>query len=197
MMLTYLQPRCPEISLESSDACWTLCQTHLDFCLSFFFPTHTVTLHAQLLVSAAEKPAIFPNTEGEGGKSSHSQSTAAAFVANCKRSKMKESPRVWEVTCLTAQKREAVRVAVLRREARLQLNIDSDQIHMISGNFSPANKQKGAAGMFQKLFLEGSVRGASGSQPRSRAIWNSPCMNTTAAGTQVGSSRDFHSKPEA
>lgn len=88
--------------------------------------------------------------------------------------------------------------AVLRREARLQLNIDSDQIHMISGNFSPANKRKGAAEMSQKLFLESSVRG-SFLLPTMKPCsldWNSPCMNTTAAGTQVGSSRDFHSKPE-
>lgn len=190
MMFTYLQPLCLEISVESSDACWTLCQTHLDFCLSFFFsPTHTVTLHAQLLVSAAEKPAIFPNTEGEGGKSSDSQSTAAVFVANYKRHKMKESPRVWEVTCITAQKMEAICFAVLWREARLQLNIDSDQIHMISGNFSPANKQKGATEMSQKLFLESLVRGSFllPAMKLCNLDWNSPCMNTTAAGTQVGS----------
>lgn len=55
MMLAYLQPVYPEISEESSDARWTLCQTHLDFCLSFFFfLTHPHSHPAQLLVNAAE-----------------------------------------------------------------------------------------------------------------------------------------------
>lgn len=75
-MFTYLQPVYPEISAESSDARWTLCQTHLDFCLSFFFflSTHTVALHT-VAAECSWKPAIFPNREGGGGwRSSDSSS---------------------------------------------------------------------------------------------------------------------------
>lgn len=71
MMLTYLQPVYPEISEESSDARWTLCQTHLDFCLSFLFPP--TQSPCTVAGECSWKPAIFPNTEGEGGRRADSR----------------------------------------------------------------------------------------------------------------------------
>lgn len=73
IMFTYLQPVYPEISQESSDARWTLCQTHLDFCLSFFFfpPTHTVTLHSCWWMQL--KTCDLPKYIGGGWRSSDSK----------------------------------------------------------------------------------------------------------------------------
>lgn len=63
-MFSYLQPVYPEFSEGSSEARWTLCQTHLDFCLSYFHPhSHP----AQLLVYAAET-CDFPKCREEGGR---------------------------------------------------------------------------------------------------------------------------------
>ncbi len=50
-MFSYLQPVYPEFSEGFTEARWTLCQTHLDFCFSYFHPhSHP----AQLLVNAVE-----------------------------------------------------------------------------------------------------------------------------------------------
>lgn len=63
-MFSYLQPVYPEFSEGSTEARWTVCQTHLDFCLSYFRPhSHP----AQLLVNAAET-CIFPKYREEGGR---------------------------------------------------------------------------------------------------------------------------------
>lgn len=51
LRFSYLQPVYPEFSEGSAEARWTLCQTHLDFCLSYFHP-HSYP--AQLLVNAGE-----------------------------------------------------------------------------------------------------------------------------------------------
>lgn len=92
IMFTYLQPVYPEISEESSDARWTLCQTHLDFCLSFFFAAHTVTLHSCWWMQL--KTCDLPKYRGGGWKSSDAQSTAAVFLTNYKRHKWR-SPQVF------------------------------------------------------------------------------------------------------
>lgn len=71
---------------------------------------------------------------------------------------MKESPRSLGVYMYhIAQKTEAMRFAVPSvRGVRfgLHLNIDSNQIHVISGNFIPANELKSAPDeMSQRLFF--------------------------------------------
>lgn len=69
-MFSYLQPVYPEFSEGSSEARWTLCQTHLDFCLSYFHPhSHP----AQLLVNAAET-CDFPKYREVRRKSSEGRS---------------------------------------------------------------------------------------------------------------------------
>lgn len=95
IMFTYLQPVYPEISEESSDARWTLCQTHLDFCLSFFFslllPTHTATLHSCWWMQLKN----LRSSQIQWGRVEElwRQTTAAIFVANYKRRKWR-NPRV-------------------------------------------------------------------------------------------------------
>lgn len=59
-----------EFSEGSTEARWTVCQTHLDFCLSYFRPhSHP----AQLLVNAAET-CDFPKYREEGGRASEGRS---------------------------------------------------------------------------------------------------------------------------
>lgn len=98
----------------------------------FFSSPHPHSHPAQLLVNAAEKPAIFPNTVGEGGRA-----LTANHCSNIRRklqkAQMKESPRVAEggshPFCFP--------------ECRVWF--DSWQIRTIYHNFIPGNDQEGAA----------------------------------------------------
>lgn len=90
MMLTYLQPVYPEISEESSDARWTLCQTHLDFCLSFLFPP--TQSPCTVAGECSWKPAIFPNTEGGGVEDALTANHCSNICRKLQKTQMKESP---------------------------------------------------------------------------------------------------------
>lgn len=139
MMLTYLQPVYPEISEESSDARWTLCQTHLDFCLSFLFPP--TQSPCTVAGECSWKPAIFPNTEGggEGGRRSDSKPLQQHLSQITKDTN--EGIPLWHVSHHRKRKWSLLLAWTCVTWGWPYFNMDSDQILTVYRNFPPSKAQ--------------------------------------------------------
>lgn len=171
----------------------------LPFIFFFFFPpTHTATLHSCWWMQL--KTCDLPKYRGGGWKSSDVQSTAAIFVANYKRHKWRNPQVFWflhvshstenlsDLFCFTEH---------VWYEDQLHLNIDSDQIHMIYRNFSQQMTKK--VGYVTKAFYRKISHRKCLTPNHQNAVesgmwflWNSSCIYTTPACTQIGLFQRFH-----